>query len=165
MRDYVIPGLTSSLIGGDGHGQVRMFTQERHHEEPITPHSHRFDFCCLVLRGIVHNRVWTPDPNNPDADLYRKLNLIHTGSFGHYNTIPEEDHELWGYKETKYQAGEWYTMKAEEVHSIFFSKMAEVLFIEAPNRFGQSFVLEPISDGKVIPTFRVDHWMFREEGK
>jgi hypothetical protein len=165
VRDYVIPGLTSSLIGaGKGKGQVRLFSQARMHEEPITPHSHRFDFTCLVLKGHVTQCLWGEVCSvlHPNADPYRIKKLVHRGKFGEYD---QEDGEtlLFERSARNYGVNEWYSMKAEEIHSIFFSKGAEVLFFEGPNRLDHSYVLEPISDGRVIPTFRVDPWMFREE--
>lgn len=166
VEDYVIPGLTSSLIGTKaGHGCVRIFEQSRHHEEPITPHSHRFDFCCLVLKGWVRNRVWVEDPDNNDADVYRPLRLNHHGSFGSYDILSvDEDQTSYSFKETLYNEGMWYSMTADQYHSIYFSKGAVVLFIEGPNINTFSHVLEPLSGDRVIPTFKVEPWMFRREG-
>lgn len=163
VHDYVIPGLTSSLVGGEGRGKVRAFTQERHHDEPISPHSHRFDFACLVLKGTVRNRVWTEQPNSPAADPYRMLTLRHLGEFGKYTITPNDTHHLWDYEESTYRAGDWYSMKAEDVHNIFFSKGAVVLFFEGPHRYDTSHVLEPVSGGRVLPTFTVEPWMFRRD--
>ena len=160
VRDYVIPGLTSSLVGGDGHGMVRLFTQERMHEEPITPHSHRFDFQCLVLEGEVWNRIWT---KSPDGDMYQESILDHHGHFGDQTRRAEVNRDRWKFKQTIYKKGEMYSMKAEHIHSIFFSKGAVVLFFEGPNRFSGSSVLEPVSNGRVIPTFKVEPWMFKKD--
>ena len=47
VRNYAIPGLTSSLIGSPSpNGTVRIFECSREHQEPIIPHSHRFSFQC-----------------------------------------------------------------------------------------------------------------------
>ncbi len=46
IRHYIAPGLTSSLVGGGGHGKVRLFQADRETREWVTPHSHRFDFTC-----------------------------------------------------------------------------------------------------------------------
>lgn len=160
VRDYVIPGLTSSLMGkGNGGGVVRLFSQERDHEEPITPHSHRFDFQCLVLRGSVRNRIWL----DGEGDIYQASSLNHHPGFGSYDVNPVTNPKRWDYEETKYSEGDVYAMNAEQIHSIYFSRGAEVLFFEEPNRLNHSFVLEPMSNGRVIPTFRVDSWMFKRE--
>lgn len=51
-----IPGLTSWMIGTSPNGgKIRMFHSYRDHDEFITPHSHRFDFECLVVEGEVEN--------------------------------------------------------------------------------------------------------------
>lgn len=160
VRDYVIPGLTSSLIGGDGKGMVRLFSQEREHEEPITPHSHRFDFNCLVLSGSVRNRVWSV---NVDGDQYQETLLEHHGQFGDQTRRKAVGVERWAYREALYVEGEMYVMRAEQIHSIYFSRGAEVLFFEGPSHSSSSVILEPVSGGRVIPTFRVDPWMFRKE--
>lgn len=168
VHDYVIPGLTSSLMGAGAKGTVRLFTQERTHEEPITPHSHRFDFSCLVLSGRVKNRIWVGDlPPKVCAygDEYERTKLVHHGQFGKYDVehLTNEPRLHWHFMETEYRDGEWYHMKAEQIHSIFFGRGSVVMFIEGPNRLDHSFVLEPVSDGRVIPTFKVEPWMFRRE--
>lgn len=164
VKDYVIPGLESSLVGAGVKGTVRLFSQERFHEEPITPHSHRFDFSCIVLRGQVENVVWTEAAETAIlADYYARTKLVHHGDFGKYNIYPEHNIPFKKYHRTKkvYGVSECYHMKAEEIHSIFFSRDALVLFFEGPDRLDHSFVLEPVSDGRVIPTFKVEPWMFR----
>lgn len=55
-----LPGLTSHLIAKSDHGCVRTFSSPRYTEEHITPHSHRYDFTCLVLRGYVENTTYDP---------------------------------------------------------------------------------------------------------
>jgi hypothetical protein len=160
VHNYVIPGLTSSLIGGNGHGMVRMFSQERSHEEPITPHSHRFDFQCFVLEGIVWNRIWTKQTT---GDLYQCSVLEHHGMFGDQTQQSILESAKWHYTQTQYKKGEMYEMTHDQIHSIFFGKGAKVLFIEGPNKAPISLVLEPVVDGEVIPTFRVEPWMFRKD--
>ncbi len=160
VHDYVIPGLTSSLIGGEGCGMVRMFSQEREHEEPITPHSHRFDFQCLVLAGIVHNRIWY---QGQYGDEYQATELEHHGMFGDQTRELTKEISKWSFKQSIYKKGDVYSMKAEDIHSIYFSKGAEVLFFEGPSKQSVSTILEPVSGGRVIPTFKVEKWMFRKE--
>lgn len=52
-------------------------------------------------------------------------------------------------------------MLASEVHSIHFSRGAQVLFFEGPTVADTSIILEPNVDGETIPTFRVEPWMFK----
>lgn len=160
VHDYVIPGLTSSLVGGDGHGKIRLFQQNRYHEEPITPHSHRFDFQCLVLNGQVRNGIWTKGPN---GDPYQQTLLKHHGSFGDQTQEKVVGIDRWNVDYKLYKTGELYKMMADEIHTIFFSRNAMVLFFEGPNKSPTSSVLEPVSVGRVIPTFKVEPWMFRRE--
>lgn len=71
VHNYVIPGLTSSLIGEQSpHGSVRVFQCLRDHQEVITPHSHRFDLTCIVLRGSVMNRIWEPVEGGPKVSVW-----------------------------------------------------------------------------------------------
>jgi len=58
VDNYVLAGLSSSLIGQQGFGSVRLFEKEAHQRDFVTPHSHRFDFACLVLAGQVTNHIW-----------------------------------------------------------------------------------------------------------
>lgn len=159
-HNYVIPGLTSWLIGTpSAHGCVRMFTMSRTHEEPIVPHTHRFDFQCLVLRGAVHNHIWTS--STPTfGDFYEESIVKYKGTLGeHEKTTAGRD---WFERTVvTYTAGQEYGMKAEEFHSIYFERGTSVLFFEGPNRLDYSQVLEPVVDGKVIPIFKTEKWMFK----
>jgi hypothetical protein len=53
-------------------------------------------------------------------------------------------------------------MKDNGIHSISFSRDAVVLFIESASTKNKSSILEPVVNGKVIPTFEVKEWMFKE---
>lgn len=66
-------------------------------------------------------------------------------------------------KETWYTAGETYSMSSDEVHSIYFTKGAVVLFFQGPDVADTSYILEPVANGVHVPTFRVEPWMFRQE--
>jgi len=161
VKNYVIPGLTSSLVGGVGNGTVRLFTCERTHEEPICPHSHRFSFTCFVLAGAVRNRIWR---RAYSGDQYEALRLIKTGQFGAYEkSIGERGR--YAFNELSYGPGEMYSMKHDEIHSIYFSAGASVLFFEGPEVQNESLVLQPVVDGETVPTFRVESWMFQKEQK
>ena len=160
--NYVIPGLTSWLIGlpHPEHGCVRMFTMSRHHEEPIIPHSHRFDFRCLVLKGRVRNNIWRHSA--VDGDLYAVSDVTYEGRLGVHRRA-ELNEALFSKSERHYKAGEEYAMRAEEFHSIYFDKGSMVLFFEGANRLDKSQVLEPVVMGERIPLFKTENWMFRRE--
>jgi len=161
-HNYVIPGLTSWLIGlpHPTMGCVRLFTMSRYHEEPILPHSHRFDFRCMVLRGSVCNQIWMPAGIR--GDIYAVSDVTYEGKLGvHQRT--EVDRGFFTFESNEYLEGEEYSMKAEQFHSIFFEKDSMVLFFEGPNRLTKSQILEPVVDGERIPLFRTDDWMFKRE--
>lgn len=166
LRNYVIPGLTSWIVGGDPHparGCVRLFENARRHQESIVPHSHRFDFTAFVLRGSVTNRVWR-EIDEPDCDLYVAKVL-------HYNDAPgkyTQDSEVrsatrWDFKDARYTEGHVYSMVHDEVHSIYFSRDARVLFFEGPTISNTSVALEPFVDGEVIPVLKTEPWMFKRQ--
>lgn len=158
VKNYVIPGLTSSLVGGNGHGQVRLFSNERQHDEVISPHSHRFAFTCFVLAGSVRNRIWTQQQAG-DGDEYESLEIVKTGQFGEHEKRSGE-RAFWGFTDMTYDQGDVYSMRSEEVHSIYFSRGAKVLFFEGPEVSKTSIVLQPVVDNKTVPTFAVADWMF-----
>lgn len=159
IRNYVIPGVTSWLIGGQSSlGSVRMLECSRNHQEVVTPHSHRFDFQCLILSGSVVNRVWTP---TPDGDEFAKIGIQYLGSPGNYQRSCVEP-SRYAHIDRRYSAGQVYAMKSYEIHSIFFSKGARVIFFEGPSITDDTVILEPLVDGEVINTFQVSPWMFKK---
>jgi hypothetical protein len=164
VRNYVIPGVTSWLIGEpSAKGTMRLFHSERQHEEAVTPHSHRFDFQCWVLEGMVTNRLWSETyGHNPDADKYRRSVLHYDGQMGKYRK-EGVDVGRWTNRDAVYMAGECYSMTADQIHSIFFSRGCKVLFFEGPNQHDFSHVLEPYVNGEAIETMEVKPWMFRRE--
>lgn len=165
VSNYVIPGLTSYLIGERSErGTVRLFHCSREHQEAITPHSHRFDFQCVVLRGSVRNRLWhRAAAYHQSADLFQASSLVYQGAMGNYTKEPGEI-AMWTYADHYYNAGECYSMRADEVHSIYFSRDALVLFFEGPAASDRSIVLEPHVDGEAIPTMETRPWMFQRKG-
>lgn len=166
LRNYAgVPGLTSWLIGEKGpQGCVRLFECSRNHDEAIIPHSHRFDFECFVLAGQVRNVIYKPAyfKNGPEVDAFWQSSLLYGGACGTYTR--EGDQVVYAERESRtYKAGDKYGMAADEVHSIYFSKGARVLFFEGPQVSESSVILEPWCDGKAVPTFKVEPWMFRKE--
>ena len=161
LHNYAIPGLTSWIIGANPdpqRGCVRLFECSRQHFELIIPHSHRFDFRCLVLRGGVNNVVWTADE---EGDEFAVSTLRYGGEPGHYSTTVEEVVRF-SSRVDRYTKGQWYGMKHDEIHSIFFGRGSAVLFFEGPQVTNQSQILEPYVDGQRVPTFQVESWMFRK---
>jgi hypothetical protein len=164
VRNYVIPGLTSYLIGSPSKaGTMRLFTCTRDHQEGITPHSHRFNLMCWVLRGSVTNRLWTATRQTESGrDDYMVSHLLYQGDMGQYEKV-EHRVRSFGYEDHTYQAGDCYSMQAHEIHSIHFWRGATVLFFEGPTITDTSVVLEPYVDNAVIPTLEVKPWMFKRE--
>jgi hypothetical protein len=156
-----IPGLTSWLIGAPGpHGLIRLMECSRDHQEPIIPHSHRFDFHCIVLKGVVLNRIWTDVTTIDHGDEFRISFLDYAGAVGKYEKR-EGGRARYAFRTETYTEGEEYSMTAEQVHSIFFRRDTAVLFFEGPNVSSGSIILEPIVDGQTIPTFQVEPWAFK----
>jgi hypothetical protein len=154
-----IPGLTSSLIGMPGpRGLVRLMECSRSHEEPIIPHSHRFDFHCLVLAGAVRNIIW--EPTEQGGDEFLATELQYGGKMGAYE---RGDSFIQRYKRTAstHRVDTEYSMLADQIHSIFFERGTSVLFLEGPTTCNSSIILEPFVDGAVISTFKVEPWMFK----
>lgn len=157
-----IPGLTSWLIGTpSANGLVRLMECSRDHDEPIIPHSHRFDFHCTVLAGRVCNVLWTPDV---EGDQYLQSTLSYGGEPGTYLKTPGVSIG-WEKMGTFYHPGDEYEMHANQVHSIFFGRGTKVLFFEGPQISSDSIILEPMVDGVVVPTFDVKPWAFQRGGK
>lgn len=158
VRNYVVPGLTSWLIGNPGEGGcVRMFVSERDQQAAITPHSHRFNFECLVLAGSVRNRIWS---QSNSGDLFF-VSLQERGRMGGYEVTAGASPVRFGYRDEAHKAGEWYGMEHQEIHSIFFSRGAKVLFFEGADVTETTRILEPCVNGQRIDTMRVDSWMFQ----
>lgn len=165
VKNYGIPGLTSYLLSGnpaDGNGCIRLFVNDTNHQQPIVPHSHRFKFISLVLCGEVVNRVWTRVNNSVAGDLYQASTLAYVGAPGRYASIDCGQPEHWRYKDTTYIAGQSYSMEHDEVHSIYFAKGTRVVFIEGAPVSNESLFLQPVIDGEVIPTFKIEDWMFKK---
>lgn len=162
VRNYIVPGLTSWLIGNPSPaGTVRLFTSERNQQEAVTPHSHRFDFQCKVISGTVVNRIWR-SAFDGKGDLFALSRLTYSGNFGEYTKDPAGT-KRFDFSDHSYSKDEWYEMNHQEIHSIHFSKGAEVLFLEGPERQATTVILEPFVGDELIPTFRVESWMFKRE--
>jgi len=160
LDNYIVPGLTSSLLEN---GKVRLFSMSRAQHQAITPHSHRFDFQCLVLRGEVHNIRWTRSDHD-EADAYVATKLSYGFEPGRYTRGG------WGIgrytcESERFGAGDWYGQAYDEIHSVVFSDDALVLFFEGQMITQETTILEPLVDGKHLQTFRVEPWMFLSRAK
>lgn len=161
LHNYILPGLESWLIGGEGRGTVRLFKSDRHEQHPeITPHSHRFDFACLVLSGKVQNVLWKEDAY---GDEYAVSNLKYEGQPGQYT---RSDGKVARYctQMKEHKAGDWYCMRADEIHSIRFLERAVVLFFEGPQVTDTTVILEPY-EGERLATFTTADWMFKSKAE
>lgn len=163
IKNYVTAGLTSTLLGErnkkDG-SCVRLFSAERETSD-ITPHSHRFDFQCYVICGQVINKIYYRPHSSETGDLFQESVL--KGKLGEYTKeYIEKGQHIYKCSEDIYEAGSWYGMNRAQIHSIVFKKDTKVIFFEGPNITDNSVILEPIIDGEVIPTFKVEPWMFKK---
>lgn len=155
-----IPGLTSWMLYKADKGCVRLFEMFRDQEEYITPHSHRFDFSCLVLKGEVENTLYVPE-SIWEEDEYTISTMKYNGEVGEYTKTVDAHGVPLMKKVLTYFTNSTYSMKADEIHSIKFSKGAKVLFFEGATVKNSSIILEPYVYGEHIPTFKVEEWMFR----
>ena len=165
IKNYIVPGLTSALLAEDPNhdGQkVRIFHSERQHQERITPHSHRFDLACCVMRGTVTNTLWQKAPSPYKADEYQASVLEYLGEPGCYDRKKGES-AFYRAESTVYKEADWYFMSHKEIHSIEFSRDAIVLVIEGPSMTTDSTILEPVVNGEVVPTFQLQGWMFKKD--
>lgn len=164
IHNYIVPGLTSMMLAEDPNhdGQkVRLFHSARNHQEHITPHSHRFDLACCVLAGSVVNSIWCKRTGSTGADEFQATSLTYKGEPGQYDRA-DAGRAFWGKKETTYHPSDWYFMRHSDVHSIQFSRDALVLIIEGPSLTDTTTIIEPVVNDVVVPTFKVEDWMFQK---
>lgn len=151
VPNYIVPGLTSSLVGGV---TPRMFSMTRPQELFVAPHNHRYDFACYVLRGRVVNVMY-----EPTADLRAPEYAVTRYDRERGQLAEEVTRARFLAVLTEYGEGSWYGMGRSEFHSIGFDQGTEVLFLEGPSLKEETYVLEPVVDGKVLRTFQKPSWM------
>lgn len=159
LQNYVIAGLNSSLLTN---GVVRYFENSRNHQDSITPHTHRFDFVCLILEGSVTNKIWEATESSAFGDEFLMSQLTYKGEVGEHH-IEQLDRAFFQCHEYVYSAGEVYALNHYQYHSIVFSRDAKVLFFEGPTRQNTSLILEPWVNGERIPTYEKKPYMFKSE--
>jgi hypothetical protein len=164
VNNYAVPGLASSLLSAPSeNGCIRLFESSRNHQESFTPHSHRFDFVCHVMKGEVRNIIWhqSYSDDHSNTDEFQISELTYQGEIGSYKKKPTKVGRFFT-KETIHKAGDWYSMKSDEIHSIYFAKDTVVLFFEGPKLTDKTIILDPYVNGEHIPTFEVKPWMFNK---
>lgn len=167
LSNYIVPGVISSLIGGKTHGKVRVFHATRDAVDFVTPHSHRFNFMAYVVRGDVENTIYSLNPyaNTFSGDTWCESVITQVcgedgiNSFTHKRSAESSN---WVKRTGTYRTGDLYGMRYDEIHSIRFSKDTVVLFFEGPEVINEARMLEPWVNGKVVPTFKVEDWMFQK---
>lgn len=165
LRNYIVPGLNSHLVGGGEFGKVRLFEAIRLTREFITPHSHRFNFTCLVLQGSVRNTIYIRTEHINDeqwclSTINQVCGLNGLNEYEHHRSnVPSH----WRAQTTVYSAGDTYNMTYGQIHSIEFDRHTKVLFFEGPQKVSNSEMIEPWINGKVIPTFKTEDWMFEKD--
>lgn len=166
IENYVVPGLTSYLIGlpaKDG-SLVRLFHSAIEQEMFITPHSHRYDSHHTVLKGEVKNIIYTPPYNSEyfdeELDEYYLSELIADEGLGEY-VIKEVGPRKYRKIYSEYSAGESYAFSSTQIHSIKFGKNTYVLVVQGFTITDTSAILEPYIAGERVPTFTVEDWMFK----
>jgi len=157
VANYVIAGLDSYMLEA---GNVRMFENSRNHQDQITPHSHRFDFVCLVLSGYVINKIWT-HTNDELGDVFEESVIKYSGKIGEHSK-QKCGRNYYNFECNKYVEGQCYSMTSEQIHSIQFSKGAKVLFFEGPSLSEESIIIEPVVDDLVINTYESRDYMFKK---
>lgn len=163
IRNYIVPGVTSWLVGGHGgpEGRVRLFESERRQWEMVTPHSHRFDFQSVVVQGAVTNTLWAESSvGDKNADAYCESEVTYDGGGPGKYSVKRLGTKYYVTQSTRYAQGERYLMYHSEIHSIQFEKNTMLLIYEGPRRTDKSIALEPVVAEVVINTFKVEPWMF-----
>lgn len=163
LDNYIIPGVASEIVGGGDFGKVRLFSTDREARDFVTPHSHRFDFTCLVLSGVVHNTLFTEEQyRTGDEWLGSTIDQV-CGANGlrEYKHVRYATPNNWEQKTYTYVAGDTYSMKFNELHSIRFERGSRVLFFEGPQLITTSRMIEPWVNGQIVPTFKTEPWMFQ----
>lgn len=168
LQNYIVPGVSSHLVGDGGtkFGKVRVFRAERDARDWVTPHSHRFDFCAIVLKGEVSNTLFEEPLHTQEGDEWCLSTITQVcGEKGlyDYKHLRAMDPLRRVQVTTDYRAGEAYYMDYTQVHSVVFQKGTEVLILEGPQKTEVSVMLEPWVDGKCVPTFKTEPWMFERE--
>lgn len=167
INNYIVPGVSSHMLTETAvGGKIRMFKASRTQMQYVTPHSHRFNLTSIVLRGWVRNTIFHHKHDMQKADHKHCETFLETemvyNKLGQYKSAGSSEQEYIAETNT-YEKGQMYSMAYHMIHSIEFSKDAEVLIIESPDKANGNRILEPIVNGKVIEIMEVKDWMFEHE--
>ena len=165
LHNYILPGLTSWMLKAatESEGAVRMFEATRTTEEFIAPHSHRYGLQCEVLQGWVENTIWKQIETfgaSSENDPWMLCDLKYGGEPGKYDL----EHRAEGFYRPytdRYQKGQTYRMDYTALHTIKFSRGAVVVITETEQMTDTNRILLPVAYGKVVPTFKVEPWMYK----
>lgn len=168
IRNYIIPGLTSHLIGDwsdPNKERLRLFEMETHQLVHIVPHSHRYNFHCRVIAGEVINTLWQPIKESLEVGaLMAKSSLTYNGTPGTYvkGSVPSIVRYI--QVSSLYPAGAEYSMRHYEIHSITFAAGTKVLFWESPQITEETYILEPYIPGYgTVPLLKTEPWMYLKD--
>lgn len=161
IKNYVVPGLESVLLGESDGFKVRMFHMTEHQMMHVTPHSHRFNLLSYVLEGEVEHITYHETTRYDDLQKLFKLAVLEQeGQLGEYKTNIHSNGSFRCYS-AKYVAGGSYFLNAEDYHSVVFAKGTKVLFIEGP-QVATPKILVPLVKGTVCSTLFTADWMFQK---
>jgi hypothetical protein len=161
IYNYVVPGITSWLITNPSpNGCVRLLHSSRDQYSYVTPHSHRFNFTAIVLKGEMENILFQLSLET-NSDSYYSSTLFYGGKPGEYE---KSSHNVEDYStiSTTYKELESYEMQSNQIHSVYFARDTYVLITEGPQVTKATTILEPVVNGKVIPLFKIEPWMYKE---
>lgn len=167
MFNYIVPGLTSWLVGGHpsdtGRGCTRLFTCDSNNLVWPTPHSHRFNFEATVLQGEVINRIYVPTDRfeRSQTERYQSHLLPYLGNVGKYGEPVENGEGWYTHEDMTYTEDDTYYMRAAEIHSIHFARGTAVLMMEEPSLADQSEYIIPTDGVGFIDTMKSEPWMFQ----
>lgn len=165
IQNYILPGLTSWVLkpAGDGHGMIRMFESSRETQEFVTPHTHRYGLHCEVLAGWVENTTWKNSElvgASNSSDEWMLYSLKYGGSPGEY-TQTSGPIRRYAKETRRYAAGSSYDLNHSQIHSVRFSRGAVVVITETAQQTDTTHILLPVAYGKMVPTFKVESWMYK----
>lgn len=161
IHNYTAPGLTSWLVGLPHEaGSIRLLTSEIEQQNFQIPHSRRYDAQYIVLRGAIEVQHWKQMTSSIGGDLHETAVLHYCGMPGKYTT---ESHgqSRWTRTTQAYVSQVLY-LRAEDVCSLRLMRQTALMLLQGPTLRSTSIILEPVVNGKRVPLFKVEPWMFQK---
>ncbi len=113
------------------------------------------------MKSEIYNTLFLPSKQSY-ADQYSLGTLKRVGEeMGSYEIERSGVPENYEGHQNRISAGESYSMKANDIHTVSFHRGTKVLFFEGPTISDTSVFLEPFSNGQVVKTFETRPWMFQ----